>query len=161
MDTTVSYWVRDAKAESAPLMEFVGTRKIAEFGGIWGDMHIITLRVEGLNLRSPLTPDFAERYDVIRRVSAPKPTPDAHSYVVTFVNREYVTPGGKHPEHQVELWSRELLDPDDVVLEDLAWGAAEVWPEASWADDNPAWWLAHVTLPNGTRLLPDGTQVRP
>ena len=149
MDTTVSYWIHDRRnprAEPAKLLDAHGVRE--------GVPAIAIFEVAGFHGIMQLTDDFAERYDVIRRVSAPKPTPDALSYVVTFVNHDYVTPGGRHPEHQVELWSRELLDADDVILEDMAWGAAEVWPEAGWANDSMAWWLAHVTLPDGTQLRP-------
>lgn len=146
MDTTVSYWIRH-EVEGAEY-------RIQDVVSPHGDVSYLRV-VDVANVRSfnlEITPNLARDWDVIRRVSAPRPTPDALSYVVTFANLDYVTPGGKHPEHQVELWSREPLDADDVILEDMAWGAAEVWPEAGWADDNMAWWLTHVTLPDGSRI---------
>lgn len=156
VETTVSYWVRESDDPNAAAMELLDVQQITPLEPLWDDTPVVVLGLPGtdLRLRVPITADFAERYDVVRRVSAPKPTPDALSYVVTFVNHDYRTPGGRAPRHQVELWSVTPLDVE-AELEGLAFAAAELWPEAGWAGDDPRWWVENVHTPSGDLVKPE------
>lgn len=155
-NTTVSYWVRESGTPSAAALELLDVQGVTPLEPLWDDTPVAVLGLPGtdLHLRVPITADFAERYDVVRRVSAPKPAPDALSYIVTFVNHDYRTPGGRSPRHEVELWSREPLDLREE-LEGIAFEAAELWPEAGWAGDDPRWWVENVSGPDGALVKPE------
>lgn len=104
--------------------------------------------------------DFHRTYDVVRRVSAPKLDGRAQSVKVTFTNHDYVTPSGRFARHEVELWITEPID-GDADLTELAWEAAEVWPESGWGTERgDSWWGSSVTLPNGRTVDFHGNEVR-
>lgn len=161
MNTTTSYWIREADDPNVAAMKMLDVQSFKPFDDLWDAQTVVVvgLPYTDLKLRIPVTDDFAERYDVVKRVSAPKPSDDAQSYVVTFVNRDYVTPGGRHPEHEVELWLTEPLD-DVADLPELAWQAAEVWPESGWETGDMPWWASRVTFPDGHTVKLDGSEVQ-
>lgn len=153
MSSTVSYILREAWNPNAAELRFVDVRATT----LWNDEQVVVVELVGVDtlLRLPLTDDFTERFDVVRRVSAPRPSLDARSVRVTFANLSYVTPGGQHPTHEVELWTELPLERADLDFEELAAAAADVWTEVDWSADDPGWWVTSVTLPDGTVVTID------
>lgn len=146
-NTTVSYWIRSVEDTTAPLMELVDVRLIRD------GLSAMRVRVADSILWIPADQSFAERYDVVQRVSENGPA-DAYRYLVTFVNHDFTSPGGRRPEVQVELKSSSELEITGAAdVEGLAWEAAEVWPTAGWGgDEESSWWCRNVILPDGTVL---------
>lgn len=157
MSSTVSYIMREAWNPNAAELRFVDVQSHGKFHDLWDEGQVVVVELVGADvlLRLPLTADFTERFDVVRRVSAPRPSPDARSVIVTFVNLNYVTPGGRHPEHEVELWTELPLGRADLDFEELAAAAADVWTEVDWSADDPGWWVTSVRLSDGTTVIAD------
>jgi hypothetical protein len=152
-EPTVTTLLRSVTHPEGPWLEFQDVQEIPEYEDLWVAQQVIVTRIEGteMTLRVPLTDDVTERYDVITRVSAPRPSATALPYRVTFGNIHYVTPRGENPEVQVELWSEHVIPVTDLDVEELGLAAFELYPTLGNAAESGegSWWITYVTLPDG------------
>ena len=75
---------------------------------------------------------------------------DATSYGFAVVTFTRVNPDFHASAYRlycdVRVNFTEPVDADELDGGELAWEAAEQWPESGWGDDVPAWGVARVTV---------------